>query len=112
MEYIETRPDSYQTRTRRPPSPELSLPPTTSARLRPSTAYPSFSTPTTAPSQFLNLEYTTTVVDFFRKLLPWLDGMMDADEAYFKQHGEPLFVSLFMGELLSNSMYPQSLITW
>jgi hypothetical protein len=23
-----------------------------------------------------------------------LDGMMDADEAYFKQHGEPLFVSL------------------
>jgi fructose-bisphosphate aldolase class II len=25
--------------------------------------------------------------------LPWLDGMMDADEAYFKQHGEPLFVS-------------------
>jgi fructose-bisphosphate aldolase class II len=25
--------------------------------------------------------------------LPWLDGMMDADEAYFKQHGEPLFSS-------------------
>jgi fructose-bisphosphate aldolase class II len=22
-----------------------------------------------------------------------LDGMMDADEAYFKQHGEPLFSS-------------------
>jgi len=28
-----------------------------------------------------------------KKLLPWLDGMMDADEAYFKQHGEPLFSS-------------------
>jgi fructose-bisphosphate aldolase class II len=26
-------------------------------------------------------------------LLPWLDGMLDADEAYFKQHGEPLFSS-------------------
>jgi len=28
-----------------------------------------------------------------RKLLPWLDGMLDADEAYFKEHGEPLFSS-------------------
>ncbi|BFZ57568.1 Fructose-bisphosphate aldolase 1 [Savitreella phatthalungensis] len=28
-----------------------------------------------------------------KKLLPWLDGMIDADEAYFKQHGEPLFSS-------------------
>ncbi|KAJ5683788.1 Fructose-bisphosphate aldolase [Penicillium maclennaniae] len=28
-----------------------------------------------------------------KKLLPWLDGMMDADEAYFKLHGEPLFSS-------------------
>lgn len=28
-----------------------------------------------------------------KKLLPWLDGMMDADEAYFKQHGEALFSS-------------------
>jgi len=28
-----------------------------------------------------------------KKLLPWLDGMMDADEKYFKQHGEPLFSS-------------------
>jgi fructose/tagatose bisphosphate aldolase len=26
-----------------------------------------------------------------KKLLPWMDGMLDADEAYFKQHGEPLF---------------------
>jgi len=25
------------------------------------------------------------------KLLPWLDGMLDADEAYFKEHGQPLF---------------------
>ena len=28
-----------------------------------------------------------------KKLLPWLDGMLDADEAHFKQHGEPLFSS-------------------
>lgn len=28
-----------------------------------------------------------------KKLLPWLDGMMDADEDYFKVHGEPLFSS-------------------
>lgn len=28
-----------------------------------------------------------------KKLLPWLDGMMDADEAYSKEHGEPLFSS-------------------
>ncbi|KAL9124415.1 MAG: hypothetical protein Q9217_006250 [Psora testacea] len=28
-----------------------------------------------------------------KKLLPWLDGMLEADEAYFKLHGEPLFSS-------------------
>jgi len=28
-----------------------------------------------------------------KKLLPWLDGMLSADEAYFKTHGEPLFSS-------------------
>ncbi|UPL03512.1 hypothetical protein LCI18_014446 [Fusarium solani-melongenae] len=28
-----------------------------------------------------------------KKLLPWLDGMLDADEAYFKVNGEPLFSS-------------------
>jgi fructose-bisphosphate aldolase class II len=28
-----------------------------------------------------------------KKLLPWLDGMLDADEAYFKATGEPLFSS-------------------
>ena len=28
-----------------------------------------------------------------KKLLPWLDGMMDADEAYFKANGEPLYSS-------------------
>ncbi|GAP86765.1 putative fructose-bisphosphate aldolase [Rosellinia necatrix] len=28
-----------------------------------------------------------------KKLLPWLDGMLDADEAHFKQHGTPLFSS-------------------
>jgi len=28
-----------------------------------------------------------------KKLLPWFDGMLQADEAFFKQHGEPLFSS-------------------
>ncbi|PGH35173.1 fructose-bisphosphate aldolase 1 [[Emmonsia] crescens] len=28
-----------------------------------------------------------------KKLLPWLDGMLDEDERYFKLHGEPLFSS-------------------
>jgi len=28
-----------------------------------------------------------------KKLLPWLDGLLDADEKYFKEHGEPLFSS-------------------
>ena len=27
------------------------------------------------------------------KLLPWFDGMLAADEDYYKQHGEPLFSS-------------------
>ncbi|OBZ65110.1 Fructose-bisphosphate aldolase 1 [Grifola frondosa] len=28
-----------------------------------------------------------------KKLLPWFDGMLAADEAYYKAHGEPLFSS-------------------
>ncbi|CAB4069516.1 FBA [Lepeophtheirus salmonis] len=28
-----------------------------------------------------------------KKLLPWFDGMLEADEEYFKQNGEPLFSS-------------------
>ncbi|OQX68935.1 MAG: class II fructose-bisphosphate aldolase [Sorangiineae bacterium NIC37A_2] len=28
-----------------------------------------------------------------KKLLPWIDGMLDAGEEYFKTHGEPLFSS-------------------
>ncbi|KAF1959916.1 hypothetical protein CC80DRAFT_514330 [Byssothecium circinans] len=28
-----------------------------------------------------------------KKLLPWLDGMLEADEAFFKEHGTPLFSS-------------------
>jgi len=28
-----------------------------------------------------------------KKLLPWLDGMLEADEKYFNEHGEPLFSS-------------------
>ena len=26
-----------------------------------------------------------------KKLLPWLDGMLDEDEKHFKKHGVPLF---------------------
>mmetsp|Transcript_45366 Transcript_45366/g.53119 ORF Transcript_45366/g.53119 Transcript_45366/m.53119 type:complete len:446 (+) Transcript_45366:79-1416(+) len=28
-----------------------------------------------------------------KKLLPWIDGLLDASERYFKKHGEPLFSS-------------------
>ena len=28
-----------------------------------------------------------------KKLLPWLDGLLDEDERYFKLHGEPLYSS-------------------
>ena len=28
-----------------------------------------------------------------KKLLPWIDGMMDAGEQYFEKHGQPLFSS-------------------
>merc|ERR1711878_117871 len=28
-----------------------------------------------------------------KKLLPWFDGMLEADEAFFNAHGEPLFSS-------------------
>jgi fructose-bisphosphate aldolase class II len=28
-----------------------------------------------------------------KKLLPWFDGMIEADEAYYRVHGEPLFSS-------------------
>lgn len=28
-----------------------------------------------------------------KKLLPWFDGMLEADAAYFKEHGVPLFSS-------------------
>ncbi|MBQ9274364.1 MAG: class II fructose-bisphosphate aldolase [Succinivibrio sp.] len=28
-----------------------------------------------------------------KKLLPWVDGLLDAGEQYFKEHGEPLFSS-------------------
>merc|ERR1711953_461345 len=28
-----------------------------------------------------------------KKLLPWFDGMLEADEAFYKAHGEPLFSS-------------------
>ncbi|RKO83493.1 fructose-bisphosphate aldolase, class II [Blyttiomyces helicus] len=37
------------------------------------------------------------------KLLPWFDGMLDADEAYFKEHG----VSLFSSHMLDLSEEPK-----
>ena len=38
-----------------------------------------------------------------RKLLPWVDGMMDAGEAYYVKHGKPLFSS-HMLDLSSESL--------
>ncbi|GMH51175.1 hypothetical protein TL16_g00953 [Triparma laevis f. inornata] len=28
-----------------------------------------------------------------KKLLPWVDGLLEASERYYEQHGEPLFSS-------------------
>ena len=28
-----------------------------------------------------------------KKLLPWIDGLLDAGEKYYKEHGKPLFSS-------------------
>ncbi|KAK6508402.1 Fructose-bisphosphate aldolase 1 [Arthrobotrys conoides] len=44
-----------------------------------------------------------------KKLLPWLDGMLDADEAYFKEHGEPLFSSHMID--LSEEPHDQNIAT-
>ncbi|AOW05973.1 hypothetical protein B0I72DRAFT_100533 [Yarrowia lipolytica] len=44
-----------------------------------------------------------------RKLLPWLDGMLDADEEYFKTHGEPLFSSHMVD--LSEEEHPENIAT-
>jgi fructose-bisphosphate aldolase class II len=38
-----------------------------------------------------------------KKLLPWLDGVIDADEAHYRQHGEPLF-STHMLDLSEQSL--------
>ena len=36
-----------------------------------------------------------------KKLLPWFDGMLEADEKYFKEHGEPLYSSVLWGNNMS-----------
>ncbi len=42
-------------------------------------------------------EYGVTVIlhtdHAAKKLLPWIDGLLDAGEAYFQQHGQPLYSS-------------------
>ena len=60
-------------------------------------------TPAPAPPQ--GALHTRTVAELYgvpvilhtdhcmRSWLPWFDGLLDANEAYFKQHGEPLFSS-------------------
>ncbi|VEU22252.1 DEKNAAC103284 [Brettanomyces naardenensis] len=40
-----------------------------------------------------------------KKLLPWFDGMLAADEAYFKTHGEPLFSSHMLDLSAENDDY-------
>jgi fructose-bisphosphate aldolase class II len=42
-----------------------------------------------------------------RKLLPWLDGTIEADEAYHRQHGEPLFSTHMID--LSEQPLPENL---
>jgi len=47
-------------------------------------------------SQYLNLIHSPVVLHSdhcAKKLLPWFDGMLAADEEYFKAHQEPLFSS-------------------
>lgn len=38
-----------------------------------------------------------------KKLLPWIDGLLDAGEAYYKEHGQPLF-STHMLDLSEESL--------
>lgn len=40
-----------------------------------------------------------------KKLLPWFDGMLAADEAYFEAHGEPLFSSHMLDLSAENDEY-------
>ncbi|KAF6008700.1 Fructose-bisphosphate aldolase 1 [Brettanomyces bruxellensis] len=40
-----------------------------------------------------------------RKLLPWFDGMLKADEEYFAKHGEPLFSSHMLDLSAENDDY-------
>jgi len=47
--------------------------------------------PAIAPTYKINVILHTN--HCARKLLPWLDGMLDADEAFFAEHGIPLFSS-------------------
>lgn len=44
-----------------------------------------------------------------KKLLPWFDGMLKADEDYFKVHGEPLFSSHMLD--LSEEIDPENIGT-
>uniref|UniRef100_A0A7S0Q1T1 fructose-bisphosphate aldolase n=1 Tax=Coccolithus braarudii TaxID=221442 RepID=A0A7S0Q1T1_9EUKA len=44
-----------------------------------------------------------------KKLLPWFDGMLAADEEYFKVHGEPLFSSHMLD--LSEETDPENIET-
>ena len=56
-------------------------------------AFPSFSTPIIAPRSFSHVRPYSTISE--NLLINWsgLDGMLDNDEKYFKEHGEPLFSS-------------------
>jgi fructose-bisphosphate aldolase, class II len=42
-----------------------------------------------------------------KKLLPWFDGLLEADEAYYKEHGEPLFSSHMID--LSEEPHPENI---
>lgn len=70
------------------------LPPTTSVRSRRCMAFPSFVSTPLWPLVWTITDGSTVHTDHCaKKLLPWLDGMLDEDERFFKQNGIPLFSS-------------------
>jgi fructose-bisphosphate aldolase class I len=44
-----------------------------------------------------------------QKSLPWLDAILEADDAFFKAHGEPLFSSHAIGEGVAAAKYMQQM---
>ena len=83
-------------RSVRPLLPVPSPLPTIFAPLPPSTASPSFVSSLSLSLQLARGKANMLLVHTdhcAKKLLPWLDGMLDEDEKFFKANGVPLFSS-------------------